>query len=242
MPKFIAAALIGLAAGTAMTGAATASDIRVQPVTVEPLAGARTSSLTLINEEARPVRVQMRVMRWTQGADGDRLSPTSDVVASPPFTTLAPGQQSMVRLVRTAAGPIRGEESYRVLVDEVPEPGDARPGTVNLVLRQSIPVFFSDLPQRASVVDWSVARADGRMWLVAHNTGGRRLRLSDLSIEDHDEELDRQPGLVGYVLPGATMRWAIDAHQRVLTDPSLRMRAVSDTGLLEVSLVDAPGS
>ncbi len=52
-----------LVAGTALGSAALASDLRVAPVTVDPLAGARATSLTVINEEQHPLRVQIRVFR-----------------------------------------------------------------------------------------------------------------------------------------------------------------------------------
>lgn len=237
--KFAAVASL-LGAGTVQN--AYAADIRVQPVTVEPLAGARTASLTLINDEQTPVRVQIRVFRWSQERGQDILTATQDVVASPPFATLTPDLHSLVRLVRAKKGATEGEESYRVLIDEVPEPGEAQPGAVNLILRQSIPVFFSDTPQRTSVVDWSIDHDGTQAWVVATNRGGRRLRLSDMIIENQDEVVHHQAGLIGYVLAGATMRWPIKAERRHATDPSLHMRAVSDTGVLEVSLVDAPGS
>lgn len=237
--KLLASA--ALASGL-LAAPAQAADLRVLPVMVEPLPNARTTSLTLINEEQRPLRVQVRVMRWSQENGEDRLVPTRDIAISPPFATLAPGQHYLIRLVRTERAAPRGEEAYRVLVDEVPEPGDTRPGTVNLIVRQSIPAFFSDMPQRTSVVDWSVARNDGRLWLVAHNRGNRRLRLSDVSIENHGGMVFQQPGLVGYVLPGATMRWPMEADPALAADRSLHLRAVSDTGRLEVSLVDAPSS
>lgn len=237
--------LIALAMATAASmgaGSAQAADLRVLPVMIEPLPGARTSSITLINEEQRPLRVQIRVMRWTQVNGQDRLEPTKDVVVSPPMTTLAAGQHYLVRLVRTAKAAPRHEEAYRLFVDEVPEPGAAAPGTVNLIVRQSVPVFFSDVPQRASIVDWSVRRDGSRLWLVAHNRGDRRLRLSDLAIENHGGVVHQQAGLVGYVLPGATARWPIDADPALATDRTLHLRGVSDTGRLEVSLVDAPAS
>lgn len=241
MKRILTLVAVSLLAGTG-SQTAIASDIRVQPVTVEPLAGARSASLTLINDEQKPVRVQVRIFRWSQNDGQERLTPTQDVVASPPFATLAPGQHSLVRLVRTSKAAIKNEEAYRILVDEVPEPGDVRPSTVNLVLRQSIPVFFSETAQRASVVDWSIDHDGSQTWLTAQNRGGRRLRLSDVMIQDHDEVVHHQPGLVGYVLAGETMRWPIEAENHHRVDPSLHLRAVSDTGIVEVPLVDAPGS
>jgi fimbrial chaperone protein len=55
---------------------------------------------------------------------------------------VAPGTDYTVRIVRTAKGPVAGEESYRLLIDQLPEPKDRKANQVSLVIRHSIPVFF----------------------------------------------------------------------------------------------------
>ncbi len=44
---------------------------------------------------------------------------------------------------------MRAEESYRVLVDELPDPSRKKAGTVALVLRYSVPVFFRNPDAKA---------------------------------------------------------------------------------------------
>ncbi|MET3435607.1 molecular chaperone [Sphingomonas sp. 1185] len=217
-----------------------ASDIRVAPVAIDPLPGARTTALTLSNAEQRPVRVQVRVMRWTSRNGADVLTPTSDVVASPPFSTLAPQQQYLIRVVRTAKAPPVGEEAYRVLIDEVPDPGRAQPGTVDLVVRQSIPAFFSDIPRRMPDVSWRIERSGGATALVGRNTGNRRLRLADLQLIAGSQQILARAGLVGYVLAGSELRIPLNPGTSVPNDADVRMRAVSDGGPIEVSLASQP--
>ncbi|WP_322965464.1 fimbrial biogenesis chaperone [Sphingomonas fuzhouensis] len=213
-----------------------ASDIRVAPVAIDPLPGARTTALTLSNAEQRPVRVQVRVMKWTLKDGADVLTPTNDVVASPPFSTLAPQQQYLIRVVRTAKAPPVGEEAYRVLVDEVPDAARARPGTVNLVVRQSIPAFFSDIPRRAPDVAWRIDRSGGAAALVGRNNGNRRLRIADLQLIAGSQQILARSGLVGYVLAGSELRIPLSPGTVVANGTDLRMRAVSDGGPIEVSL------
>ena len=232
-------ALTAMFSGASLITIAHATDLRVAPVMLEPLPGQRSTTLTILNGEDKPVRVQVRVMRWTQVNGEEKLEPTTDVVASPPQTLLQPGQHYIIRVVRTARTPIPAEESYRVLVDEVPEPTEARPGAIAMVVRQSIPVFFSDETDRISTVDWAIVRRGDQAEIVAHNRGTRRLRLSDIVVEAHDGPIYEQSGLVGYVLPGATMRFPVDIGATSLTDPMLHLRGVSDTGQLEVMLANA---
>jgi fimbrial chaperone protein len=234
--KLVSAAL----AGASLLAVAHATDIRVAPVMLEPLPGANSTTLTLINEEEKPVSVQVRVMRWTQENGKDVLTPTTNVVASPPLVQLKPDQHYLIRVVRTDKSRAAQEEAYRLLVDEVPDPANARPGAVAMVVRQSIPVFFAAEDHRVSIVDWSIAPNGDKAELVATNRGTRRLRLSDIVIEAHDGPVYQQAGLVGYILPGTTMRFPVDIGAASVTDPTLHLRGVSDTGKLEVSLVDAP--
>lgn len=217
-----------------------ASDLRVAPVVIEPLPGARTTTFTLINNESRALRAQVRVMRWSIDNGREVLTPTTDVVASPPQVSLKAGQHYLVRLVRTAKTPPVGEESYRILVDEVPDPKAAiAPGTVQLVLRLSIPVFFSDTPRRTPQVAWSVQREPGGTWLTATNTGNRRLRVSDLDLTAGGASVFKQSGLVGYVLPGSTNRFPLTGS---LPAGQLQLRATGDAGPVEAVIAAGSGA
>ncbi|KAA0970606.1 molecular chaperone [Aureimonas fodinaquatilis] len=122
---------------------ADASSIRVSPTRVE-LSGGDASTVRVRNEDRHPVSVQVRVFRSIPRGTGFQLEPTRDVVASPPITTLSPGAENLVRIVRVSRGPVDTRQTYRVLVDEVPDRRRMQPGTVAVVVRHSIPVVFSD--------------------------------------------------------------------------------------------------
>lgn len=239
--KMIRKVALATILGGMMTAAAHASDLRVAPVIIEPLPGTRTTNFTLINEEARPLRAQVRIMRWSMVDGKEVLTPTSDLVASPPLVALKPKQHYLVRLVRTAKAPPVGEESYRVLVDEVPDPkAVVAPGSVQLVLRLSIPVFISDTPRRTAQVKWSVERDGNGAWLTATNSGNRRLRVSDLSLTSGGNSIYRQSGLVGYVLAGSTTRFPIAGQ--VPASGQLELKATGDTGPVEAALAAGSGA
>lgn len=233
-------ALTAMFSGASLITVAHATDLRVAPVMLEPLPGQRSTTLTIQNGEEKPVRVQVRVVRWTQVNGEEKLEPTTDVVATPQQTLLQPGQHHIIRIARTARTPIPTEECYRVLVDEVPDPDEARPSAVAMVVRQSIPVFFSDEADRVAAVDWAITRRGDQAEIVAHNRGARRLRLSDIVVGTDDGAIYEQAGLVGYVLPGATMRFPIEIGATSLADPSLHLRGITDTGKLDVMLAAAP--
>lgn len=212
-----------------------AATLRVAPTTLELIAPDSAATLNLRNEAKRPINVQIRVFRWTQTDGAERFEPTNMVVASPPATQLSPGQDYTVRVVRTARQPVAGEESYRVVVDELPDPARRKAGTVSLVVRHSIPVFFRAADAAGPRVSWSLARSDGRLVLVARNAGVSRLRVSDVLLRAQGRQVRRDSGLLGYVLGGAMMQWPVGAASRLGGGP-VTLNAQTHLGPIEATL------
>src|ERR1043165_1629720 len=131
------AALVGFPAAPAGPGS-----LQVEPVRVDITAPGAASTVTLRNEGATAIDAQIRVYKWAIVNGKEQLTPTNDVVASPPSVTLTPKGQYVARIVRVSKKPVIGEESYRLLVDQVPDLAQQKNGAVNLMVRYSIPVFF----------------------------------------------------------------------------------------------------
>ncbi|MER9950049.1 molecular chaperone [Mesorhizobium sp. M0047] len=219
-----AAALVLLCAGFSQ-----AASLRVAPTSLEMIAPDSAAVLNLHNDAKRPINVQVRVFRWTQVDGVERLEPTSDVVASPPSTKLGGGADYVVRVLRVGKAPVRTEESYRVVVDELPDPSRRQAGTVTLVLRYSIPVFFRSPDASTPNVSFSLSRAGGGLILKARNDGDSRLRLSNITLNQGAKKLGSRSGLVGYVLGGASMQWPIGSGKS-LAGSSVTLKAQSDFG------------
>src|SRR5450755_3376846 len=112
-----------------------AASLQVAPVSVEVAAPGAASTLKLRNEGAQPLDAQIRVFRWTQVDGADTLTPADDVVASPPQVSLRPKTDYVVRVVRTSKEPVAKEETYRLLIDELPTRTGGGPATVTIALR-----------------------------------------------------------------------------------------------------------
>jgi fimbrial chaperone protein len=219
-----AMALILLCAGVSH-----AASLRVAPTNLELIAPDSAAVLNLSNDAKRPIHVQIRVFEWSQVDGIEQLKPTSDVVASPPSTKLGANAQYVVRVVRVSKAPVRAEESYRIIIDELPDPSRRKAGTVSLALRYSVPVFFRNPDAAAPKVAWSVSRNGGGLVLTASNTGESRFRLSNLTLTQNGKKLGNRSGLVGYVLGGATMQWPI-GNGKSLSAGSVTLKAQSDFG------------
>lgn len=210
MRIIIAAAVVAVSLCGPSSGSA--ASLRVAPVIVDLSAPTATSHIRLWNDAAKPINVQVRVFRWRQENGQDVLVPAEQVVASPPITTLKAGGENLVRIVRTSKQPVRGEESYRLIVDELPNAG-RQAATVVMVVRHSIPLFFSQDTATDPKLEWRVRRASGGYELTVINKGDRRLKVSDLALKSGNQTFARRGGLVGYVLGGSSVSWFVPGEK-----------------------------
>ncbi len=221
----------GAVLGLALLVRVEAGALRVAPVLLDVSAPQQASSLRVWNDGAKPVNVQVRVMRWRQVDGADLLEPTDDVVVSPPISTLSPGGENLIRVVRVSKAAVQAEESYRLLVDELPDPAEARGGAVTLVLRHSIPVFFGAGVGGADVA-WQASSVPGGIRVTAMNGGTKRLRIANLKIVGGGGVIGQQDGLVGYVLSGQSASWVVPASGQAAGQ--LVVSADSETGRFDV--------
>lgn len=239
-PNALIALFCGLACAT-LASAATAGALRVAPILLEVPAPGATTTLNLRNEGDRNLRVQIRVFRWTGTQTEPTLEPTTDVVVSPPAAMLTPGTEYVVRVVRVTRQPVAGEESYRVLVDEIPEGGADRTNTIRFAFRYSIPVFFSAAATPAANVSWSMAVKGSTAVLTASNSGGRRARLSNLKVIDSSgKTLVQRPGLLGYALGKSTTAWTLPAATKAPPVGPFKVVAESETGAINALVALQP--
>jgi fimbrial chaperone protein len=207
MRKRLAAAVLltGLIAAVPVS----AASLKVAPTSIEVAPADATTTLRLTNTGTRPANVQIRVFRWTQRDGKDALEPTRDVIVSPPQAVLSPGLRQTIRVVRVARTEAHVEESYRVLVDELPRPGMASDGTVSFLLRYSIPVFFAAVREQGDV-SWSMRYSKDGYLLKATNHGNTHSKIAGVEVVDAAGRSHQlAEGLVGYVLPGSSMTWRL---------------------------------
>jgi fimbrial chaperone protein len=235
-------AALAVAALFGDVGSSFAAQLRVEPVLLELNAPAAAGSLTLRNDEDAEVVVQTRVLRWSQADGKETLEPTTDVVASPPTVKLAPGADYVVRVVRVSKRPVRGEESYRVIVDQLPNGRRQQARAVNLLIRHSIPVFFRNPQLSAASVSWSLGYQGDKLIIVASNSGDERLRIASLRLRDATgTTVSFGNGLVGYSLGRSSISWVAPSHPRGFgASGSVSITAETDKGPID-AMAQLPG-
>jgi fimbrial chaperone protein len=174
-------------------------------IDADVLAPARSATFHLQNKGSRPLNAQVRLFRWSLENGQDRLTPTSDVMATPPIVEIGPGKTFTIRVVRRASTEVTGEEPYRLVVDELPEGGNAARLGINVAVRYVIPIFFSSRDAQEKKLQWSIRTINGRPHLAANNPGDVRVQVADLRLGGKLVS----KGLAGYVLGRTTKIWAL---------------------------------
>lgn len=197
--------------GALQSGGVRAAGLQVAPISLTLEAGRGADGLWLSNTGDAPLTAQVRVFHWTQAANEDRLDASRGLVVSPPMLKLEPGARQLVRVIRTGAPPAQREDAFRLLVDEVPDEAAQKTG-LNFVLRYSIPVFVASAGEAkpAPQLSWSLRGDEPGPALEVANAGSMHAQLASLSFAGRNgEAIAISDGLLGYVLPGSTMRWPL---------------------------------
>jgi len=200
-----------LTTALAFAGNAFAGSIHVMPTTITLGPGKATAVLTITNEGDTPIRAQVRVFAWDQSGNEDRLTPTQKLVASPPMATLAPKQTQSIRVVRVDKSAITAEESYRLIIDEIPDAKLAPNIGVAVQMRYSVPVFVMPKATMPPGQVTLTAHITGNtLTLNAQNKGDTHMQASEVMLEHADgKSTPAVGGLLGYVLAGRTMQWTV---------------------------------
>lgn len=205
-----------------------ASSVLIWPIDPVLEADQQASALWLENRGSETANLQIRVFGWSQSGFAEQYQNQRDVIGSPPVAKIEPGQKQLVRLTRTKDVPPGQELAYRIIIDEIPsaQPATADGGktaaAIRFQMRYSVPLFAYGaglwskedssrardpkgvgLPQ----LSWRMVAVDGKPYVEVRNQGAVHARLTDVAIKQAGQSKPLAEGLLGYVLPGAVMRW-----------------------------------
>jgi fimbrial chaperone protein len=225
--------LIGLCA--LQTNIAGASSLQVSPTRLERVLPESAGVITLRNGDSKPVKVQVRVFRWSQVMGIERLDPTTEVVASPPVAQVGAKNQYTLRVVRVSKKPVASEESYRVLIDELPDPSQMKNGNVNFTVRFSLPVFFRAAETQAGEVSWNIRRGNGGYLLSGTNSGATKLRVKDVQLLQNSRIISIKEDVAGYVTAGGSAQFELGSAKGLVAGPAI-LKLDTDKGPVEVNV------
>lgn len=231
----IAAAMCSLAV---WASDACAAALQVSPVTVELRPGENATGITLLNSGDRALYGQVRIFRWEQRDGQDTLTPAQDLIASPPLIEVAPRSDQLVRLVRASDTPVATEQSYRLLIDELPSPTETPLNGVMIRLRYSVPVFIEPVAAAGLArLSWHLSKAVNGWTLRVQNSGTRRAQIAALTLVNASGQLHNiSKGLLGYALAGREGQWAVSLPSDWSGTGTMKVRALVNSLPVEAGL------
>lgn len=223
-----------LALSLSLSGQALAQSIQISPISIEMQPGQMATTLMVTNKSPTPSTLQIRPFQWSQSNGADQLTPTDQLLVSPPLTEIAPGDTQIFRLVMRSP-PAQVETSYRILLDQLPQPATAV--AVSIALRFSIPIFSEpDNPARSQII-WRIDTAPGGFVLVGVNQGNQHIRILNLVLQtSRGQTIILKPSGSPYILPGAKNTWPIATKTHFIPGTTLHLLATSDTGPINVTV------
>ena len=230
-----------------------ASAVLIWPINPVLEADQTATSIWLENRGSEPVMMQVRLLAWSQADYQDDYTTQKDIVASPPFARIEPGKRQLVRIIRQGKPPVRAEDAYRILIDEVPaasadKPRPAGPA-VQFQMRYSLPLFATGAgvwtqsrndvqrdPATATQpkLSWQLTTVQGKRYLDVNNEGKVHARLSQVRWLGNGTEVTLTGGLLGYVLAGQRMRWPLPTTVAPKSGMRLLVQLADNTEPVEI--------
>lgn len=182
---------------------ASAYTFSVSPIRVFFEPNQKTMLVTIGNDDDTPLKLQIKLVSWTQSVEGkDLYEDSDDLVYYPRLMSLGPKETRVVRLgIKTP--PQERERTYRLQIEDLPAEVAPEAGTaVNFRYRFSIPIFLPPrTPSRLAEIQELAVKA-GKMHLHVINRGNQHVRFDRITAKTgagftKDAE-------VWYVLPGAS--------------------------------------
>lgn len=181
----------------------------IAPLRVDMALDDTHSQVRLVNRFETEAAVQLRVFRWRQVNGRDIYEPASDLRLSPSITQMAPQAEQVFHVVREVALPPGEEHTYRIVIDQLPNPDRQQAGGTASRLQITLPLFVgSETAPEAAIA----GRIEGQE-LILTNRGGATARISSLEFTGQDgsvHAINLSPGR--YIHGGSSKRYALPAE------------------------------
>lgn len=235
---------IGMAAllGSFWLSPALAGKFNVSPVSVTLPARAKSTAITLTNNDSKPLTLHVKLFEWSKQGGNDQLLPTRELLVIPPILKLAPGATQIVRIGRSGQIAVPAlEKTYRLITTEVAVPreptAEAQGIAIRPLLEISIPVFVP--PAKAvKQLDWSLVALGGDYGLILNvfNSGTVHSKITGAQLVDaRGAVLGRQKDMF-YVLPQLHSRLELPLNRGLQPGESLRLEYLADYAPRSVAL------
>ncbi|HEX6805935.1 MAG TPA: fimbria/pilus periplasmic chaperone [Terriglobales bacterium] len=219
------------------------ASLTVAPVRLELSAARPYTVLRVTNNASESVTLHARAFRWSFDAKDDVLTATDEVILNPPMATMRPKAVQIIRIGLRSRMESSVEETYRIIVEEVPTSKAKVEGTqISTILKMSIPVFVTPRKAVAPRLEWTAHRdANGAVIISGANHGEahvqiKRFAVSHLSNREKTQKIEE----VVYLLPSQRREWTLknpefSAAEKLVVEALTDAKNTSETSTVDIN-------
>jgi len=209
-----------------------AGEWRVTPIRIDLDKNAKSGVVTIVNEGTEKLNVQMKAFEWTQDAEGkDVYTETEDIIFFPKIMTIEKQEERILRAgIKIPA--VAKEKTYRLFVEEIPEPRKSEGINVAIAIRFGVPIFVKPIKAEAKGEMQKVELSKAVVTAVVKNTGNVYFMINSVNIRgknDKGEEIFIKDINGWYLLSDVSRIYSAEVPQEICKDVStIDVQVVTD--------------
>ena len=225
-----AAALAALSVFTA--GPAWSGLFSVTPVRIFMAPKDRAVAVTITNEGDEELVMQADIFLWQQKPGGEEdLSLTEDLILSPPIIKLAARSRQVVRLAMLRPQSAAGQQTYRLIVREVPEAKPAEKTVqLQIALAFSMPVFITPAGAKRQLSCTAQRSAPDTVQALCENTGNAYAQPREFILTGATGQRLAGRDSGGYILPSIKRAFDIKGTEGRIPGGNAKLAVTLDDG------------
>ncbi len=187
-------------------------EFRVTPIRLDFDRGTKSGVITIVNEGGDKLNVQMRAFEWTQNADGkDQYTETNDIIFFPRIMSLEKSEEKILRAGIKIPATAK-EKTYRLFIEEIPEPKKGEGVNVAIAIRFGVPIFVKPLKEELKGEIAKVELSKGVLNLLIKNKGNTHFVIHSVDVKGRNakgEEIFSKELSGWYLLSGASRSYTV---------------------------------
>lgn len=209
-----------------------AGDWKVSPIRIDLDKNAKSGVVNIVNEGTERLTVQMKAMEWTQNAEGkDVYTETEDIIFFPKVMTVEAKEDRILRAgIKIPA--VAKEKTYRLFVEEIPEPKKSEGVNVAIAIRFGVPIFVKPLKAEPKGEIQKIEFSKGLVSATVKNSGNIHFMINTVSIKgrnDKGEEIFAKDVNGWYLLSDVSRIYSTEIPREICRDlASIDVQVVTD--------------
>jgi fimbrial chaperone protein len=162
---------------------ASSAEWRVSPIRLELGSDTRSGMISVIDESTGRFQVQMKAFRWEQDAEGkDQYTETNDLVFFPKIMIFDKPEERALRVgIKMPAA--AKEKTYRLFIEEIPEPKKAEGASIAVAIRFGVPIFVKPLKEELKGEITRLDLTKGECRITVKNSGNAHFIINSVEIK-----------------------------------------------------------